>query len=51
MSGVMRVLWNCDMGEACSNTERPGVHDEYDDMRRCRGEFVDADKSNVRSFE
>ena len=37
MNGVIRVLWNCDMGEACTNKERPGTHEEHRDMEMCRG--------------
>ena len=33
---MIRVLWNCDMGESCINTERPGVHEEHNEMEQCR---------------
>ena len=36
----MLVIWNCDMGKDCANTNEPGLHRGdfgYDDMRECRG--------------
>jgi len=41
MKGVIRVLWNCDMGKNCTNEERPGVHEEHRDMERCRGQHAE----------
>jgi hypothetical protein len=37
MNGMIRVLWNCDMGEGCINKGRPGVHEEHAEMELCRG--------------
>ena len=42
MNGVIRVLWNCDMGERCINKERPGVHEEHSEMELCRGLYTEA---------
>lgn len=37
LDGTINVLWNCDMGEACTNKQRPGTHEEYQDAGHCRG--------------
>lgn len=42
MNGMIRVLWNCDMGKNCMNKERPGVHAEHDEMELCRSLHTDA---------
>ena len=42
MNGMIRVLWNCEMGENCINKERQGVHEEHKEMEKCRGVRKDA---------
>ena len=42
MNGMIRVLWNCDMGESCINKERPGVHEEHSEMKQCRSPHAEA---------
>lgn len=26
LDGIMDLVWQCGMGEACTNKERPGIH-------------------------
>jgi hypothetical protein len=33
----LKVLWTCGMGEACTNTTRPGTHEEYSAASVCCG--------------
>lgn len=33
--GPIAVYWQCGMGEACTNKERPGLHDEHKDAEWC----------------
>jgi hypothetical protein len=36
---TMLVLWQCDPRQPCTNTETPGQHRDYDEMKECaRGE-------------
>jgi hypothetical protein len=31
----IKVLWTCGMGDACTNTTRPGTHEEYTAAGMC----------------
>ena len=37
----LKVLWTCGMGEACTNTLRPGTHEDYSEAGVCCDARVD----------
>jgi len=44
----IKVLWTCGMGDACTNTTRPGTHEEYIAASVCCGGLQEVDQSCSR---
>jgi len=40
----IKVLWTCGMGDACTNTTRPGTHEEYIAASVCCGSPQEVDQ-------
>jgi hypothetical protein len=53
VDGTMLVVWNCDMGDQCTNKDEPGKHRGdygYNAMCLCRGELVLEDSTEPAPF-